>query len=261
VIGGLLVVCCAGGASLLAYATAQAAKPLEAAQAFCGDLKGQAYSAAYTLLSSRYQATLSQTQFVQTAQLQDQVDGTVQSCGLQTGSTSNFSIDFSQNPATIAAQIARKKTFSGNLMLVKQGSDCKIDTVDPSLQGTDLGPLEKGNAFCQFLATGNFAGAWQQFSTSLQAQRPKAQYIANIKSGLAQLSKQLGVTVKIAGCKLGLSTYTVSSDDSTASATSDLMVRAGSPSVDQPQKMDFIKEAAGWRIESLTNIKSLTNIT
>jgi hypothetical protein len=254
VVGGLLIVITAGGVGLFAYATAQSARPVEAAQEFCGDLKAQQYTSAYELLSNSYQKKMKEQQYVQNAQLQDQVDGTVQSCGPQSGSSSGFSLDFNRNTATISAQIVRKKTFTGNLSLIKQGGDWRIDSVPQSLQGTDLGPLDIGNTFCHDLGTGNFAAAWQEFSTSFKARFPETQYVSNIQQTLAQLSQQVGVMVKIAGCKLHVTTYAVSTDDSSASVRSDLIVQAGAQTVSQAQNMDFTKESDGWRIASLTNV-------
>ncbi len=254
VVGGLLVVFCAGGVGLFVYAAAQAAKPLEVATTFCADVKARDYSSAYGLLSTNYQSQIKQSAYVQTAQLQDQVDGPVKNCGLQTGNSSSFSFDFNRKTASVAAQIVRNKALTGNIALVEEGSDWKIDSLDASLQGTDVGPLETGNSFCAALAAGNYGAAWQEFSADFKSKDPESQYVNGIKQGLAQLSQQYGVAVKIGGCKLQLSTYTVSADDTSASVTSDLIVTAGAQSGDQPQKMALVKESDGWRIDSLTNI-------
>jgi hypothetical protein len=112
VVGGLLVVCCAGVAGLFTYATVQAAKPIAVASSFCNDLKSQTYTSAYNLLSANYQARIPEQTFVQGVQLQDQVDGTVKSCGLQSGNSTGFTFPLNNNTATLAAQVVRNKTFT-----------------------------------------------------------------------------------------------------------------------------------------------------
>jgi hypothetical protein len=253
VIGGLLVICCAGVIGLFVYAAVQASKPIEAATKFCNDLKAQDYTSAYALLSTNYQGQVTSAQFTQASQLHDQIDGKVQNCGLQTGSSTGFSFDFNNNTAKLAAQTSRNKTFTGTMVLIKQGDNWKVDSIDQSLQGTDLGPLQVANDFCAKVAAANYAGAYADFSSSHQAQITEAQYEANLKQALAAASKQTGTAVTIAGCKPDLTSYAVSADDTSASINSQLLVQAGSVQQAVPQKATFVKEASGWKIDTLAN--------
>jgi hypothetical protein len=132
VIGGVLVLCCAIGVGLVIYAAVQVSKPISVAQSFCDDLKAQDYNAAYTLTSAGYQSRVSQLQFVQRAQNDDQTNGKVTSCKLQTNSF-NFNFNTSISTFTVAIQITRNQTTTGNLTLVKHGSNWTIDAVDASL--------------------------------------------------------------------------------------------------------------------------------
>ncbi|HEX6121928.1 MAG TPA: NTF2-like N-terminal transpeptidase domain-containing protein [Ktedonobacterales bacterium] len=255
VIGGLLVLCCAAGIGLFVFATVQAAKPIAAATNFCDDLKAQDYTAAYGMLSTDYQGKVTADQFTQASQLHDQIDGKVKKCGLLASgnSSTSFNFDFNNNTAKLSAQTTRNKTFTGTIALVKQGDDWKIDNIDPSLQGTDLGPLQVANDFCKALAAANYTGAYADLSTKQHSEATEAQFEASIKAGLTAAQKQAGTAVTIAGCKPDLTSYAVSSNGTTASLNSQLLIAAGAVQVPVAQKVSFVKESGAWKIDDLVN--------
>src|SRR5689334_17397093 len=157
VIAGVLVLVCGGiGFVVFFSAVQEALKPVTVATTFCNDLKAQSYGAAYDLLSSGAQGQVSRDLFVQGAQLQDQIDGTVKSCGPVTGSGADSKIDVNAGKATLKATVQRNQAFTGNILLVKQGSDWKIDDIDAKLQGRDIAPIIVADVFCKAVVANDY---------------------------------------------------------------------------------------------------------
>jgi limonene-1,2-epoxide hydrolase len=243
----VVVLLACGVLGFLGYSAAQAAlQPIKASQTFCNDLKAQDYTSAYGMLSTTYQGQVTQDQFTQASQLHDQIDGSVKTCAPASGNTSsfNFSLDSSKTTASFDVTVTRNKEFTGKLSLVKQGSDWKIDAIDPALQGTDLGPLQVANTFCQALVKGDYQTAYNQFSSDRQAAFTEAQYAA-------QLAQALGTGASITGCTPNLSTYSVSG--TTATLDSTLNVSVQGQTVPVPQTVTFTKENGVWKISNLQN--------
>jgi hypothetical protein len=194
-------------------------------------------------------------QFTQASQLHDQIDGKVKSCSLVTSGNNStaFNFDFNNNTAKLSSQTERNKAFTGTIALVKQGDDWKIDSIDQSLQGTDLGPLQVADDFCKNLAAANYTGAYADLSAKQHSEATAAQFEASIKEGLAAAQQQAGAAVSIAGCKPDLTSYSVSSDGTKATINSQLLVAAGSVQVPVAQKVSFVKESGAWKIDDLAN--------
>jgi hypothetical protein len=237
-----------GGGLLIAYQTAQAAKPLEAANAYCQDLKTQNYAAAYTMLASSYKSGISQTQFAQASQLRDQLDGKVKDCAAQKTIGSGFSLDVNPTSANLSAQVTRNKTFSGSLALVKEGDAWKVSRIDDLLQGTDIGPLAVGQHFCSSLVARNYAAAYGDFSARRkQAIGSQTDYVNAMKKNFG------GSGVSVSGCKTRLDTYSVAPADDSASVTMELDVKvstqAGTQTQPIPLKITFAKNGGAWKID------------
>jgi hypothetical protein len=246
IIAVVLLLAC-GGIGLLIYNAAQIAlQPLQAAQHFCDDLKTQDYTAAYTLLSINYQGKVTQTQFTQGSQLHDQIDGKVQNCA--PASNNNFSFNLGNGPTTASfnATVTRNKAFTGKISMVKESSAWKVDALDPSLQGTDIGPLVVANTFCQALAAQDYKAAYNQLSARQQGLATESQFASQIQSGL-------GSNVKITGCTPNYSTYAASVVPNTkASLDSSLNISTQGTTVPVPATLAFVYEGGAWKIDDFT---------
>jgi hypothetical protein len=249
-IAALVIVACVACGGLFAYGIAQAKQPLDAAGQFCNALKAQNYSSAYTMLSTGYQNQVTQEQFVQASQLHDQIDGPVQSCGLantSANSSTNFQFNLNQNTATFNVQIVRNKSYTGSVSMVKQGSAWKVDKIDPALQGTDLGPLEVANSYCQGLLSGNLAQSYNDLSTSFQSNFGSEQAFEQT------FKASFGSDLKLTACTPKLSSYSVTGTTATLDATLTVQVSANgtTASQDLPVTMNFVMEGNAWKVDSL----------
>jgi hypothetical protein len=216
------------------------------ATAFCTDLKAQDYASAYGELSSGYQASLAQTQFTQAAKLHDQIDGPVTACGVPRQADAH-GVSVTDRAVTLPATIARKKTASGAITLVKQGSAWRLDKVDAALQGTDLGPLQVADTYCQALVRQDYPTAYSTFSSAYQSARgSEADFAARFQS-LAQNG------VKITACTPLLDTYTVAPDDESASLGANLTLSVNGAAVPGGIRstLTFKKEQAVWKIDDV----------
>jgi flagellar basal body-associated protein FliL len=241
----VLLLACIAGFGILFYNAAQIAlQPLQAAQNFCNDLKTQDYSSAYNMLSTTYQGQVTQTQFTQGSQLHDQIDGKVQSCPL--ASNSNFSFNLGNGPTTASfnATVTRNKTFTGKISMIKEGSAWKVDALDQSLQGTDIGPIVVANTFCQALVAQDYQTAYNQLSARQHGLATEAQFASEIQSG------GLGASVKIVGCTPNFTTYAASVVPNTkATLDSSLNISAQGTTVPVSTTLSFVYESGAWKID------------
>src|SRR5690348_4281916 len=245
VIAGVLVLAC-GGIGFFLFSIGQAvAQPITAATTFCTDLKTQNYTAAYGLLSTKQKGQVTQDLFSQGAKLQDQVDGQVTSCTLQSNSSAGFQFDSSKGTATLPATVQRTQAWTGKLQLVKQGSGWKIDDIDQSLQGRDIAPIVVGNVFCQSLASGDFHTAYALLSAKQQGLATEDEF----KQQITAADPSTGATVTIQGCTPKFTSYTVS--DTSATLQSSLNVSVNGTAVSLDVTLSFVKEGGAWKIDDL----------
>lgn len=253
----LLLVLCGGGAGVV-YAIGQRAlqEPLNTANAFCADLGAQKYADAYTMLSSAYQAQVKVKDFTDISQLHDQLDGTVRQCGLA-GIQSNGGFNFNLNPtsATFNAQITRNHVFTGAVALVKQNDGWKIESIDDSLQGSDVGALSTGASFCQALAAQKYAAVYNMFTPAYQKQ------IGSVDSYVSGLKQVFGDgQFQITGCQPEIKTFTVTAQDDNASLSGSFTFKAttaaGALTVPVPFKLAFAKISGAWKISDLVVVQS-----
>lgn len=240
------------------YAVGQNAlqEPLSTTSTFCNDLKAQKYSDAYALLSAGYQKAISSTDFTQIGQLHDQLDGKVHTCGLagiQSGG--GFNLNLNPQTASFNAQITRNHSYTGAISLVKQNGSWKIDAMDESLQGSDVGALTTGSQFCQALAAQNYQAVYAMFTPAYQQQIGTVDKYVN---GLKQVFG--GSQFQITGCQPQINTYTVTAqgDDASVSGAFDIKVTtdAGALTVQVPFKIAFAKISGTWKISDLEVVQS-----
>src|SRR5262249_12495855 len=141
-------------------------------------------------------------QFLASAALHDTVDGKVVDCGQpNTGAAFSFNLSTS-NKIALSTTITRKQPLMGKLSLVKEGSAWKIDTIDPSLQGTDLSGFFTGQAFCAALVASNYHSAYGLLSHTYQTRSSEQDFTNRMKSTFSG-------NLKLTDCKLDSQTYTV----------------------------------------------------
>lgn len=252
----VLVVCAVVGGVVYAIGQNALQEPLSTTSTFCNDLKAQKYSDAYGLLSAGYQKAVSSTEFTQISQLHDQLDGKVHGCGLagiQSGG--GFNLNLNPQTASFNAQITRNHSYTGAISLVKQNGNWKIDAVDESLQGSDVGALTTGAQFCQALAAQNYQAVYAMFTPAYQQQIGTVDKYVN---GLKQVFG--GGQFQITGCQPQINTYTVTAqgDDASVSGAFDIKVTtdAGALTVPVPFKIAFAKISGTWKISDLEVVQS-----
>jgi len=164
-LAGLLVV--GGGAG--AFALAQYNAPAGAASQFCTDLKTQDYNSAYTILSAKLKAAYNSDQFHQANGALDAAEGKVTACGAASGSGS-YDYSLGGSTATVTAVVTRDKqgnlNLQGGIHLVNESDGWKVDRLDTSLLGVNLGALGTLGAFCAAMQAQNYSTAFGLFSST-----------------------------------------------------------------------------------------------
>lgn len=235
-----------GAGGVFAYAQSVRGAITAAAQSFCTDLKAQNYTGAYGMLSSGYQAKVTQQQFTQASQLHDQIDGKVQGCSAGAGGGGlDALLQLGSTSVTFPAQITRNKTLTGDMTLINQNGAWKVNAIDTSLQGTELGPILVANDYCTALASGNVQQAYSDLSPDYQSRLgSEQQYAQTLQSVLTQ-------GVSLTGCTPDLSTYSVTG--TTAKLNGSLAVQENGISVNVPIALTFVESSAGvWKIDNVT---------
>lgn len=213
---GVLAVAC----GLLAYFVvlpiiqqdAEISAAAVAASAFCADLKSQDYAAAYDMLSTRYQSTVTKQQFLQESALRDQIDGPVKTCPIP---NSGPNVSVGDNKVTLFISLTRANVTQGSITVVKQGGNWKLEKVADALLGTDVAPLLVAETYCNALVNGDYATAYAQLSSAKQEQITEQDFAAQFQADLSQL----GPDAKIATCAPTVSTYKVAPSASPGTPT------------------------------------------
>jgi hypothetical protein len=170
IIGGAVAaaVILIGGLGTLLYS--QYTAPGKAATTFCDTLKAQSYGVAYEMFSSAEQARFTHDQFVQGAQTLDQVEGTVQACALSSASGA-YGYSLGASTASLATVITRARvgTLRGIVHMTHENGAWKIDGLDTSLLGVNLGALQTAGAFCAALQSQAYTTAYALLDSVAQA--------------------------------------------------------------------------------------------
>jgi len=235
-----------GIASYGVYTTRQAQRPYAAAQAFCTDLQGKHYTAAYGMLSTAYRKTISLQDFTLTYQLHDQLDGPIGACS----TPAPGSVIYTYTVPTaigIPAHITRKQTLQGTLSLVEEGQTWRISQIAASLQGTDVGPLLAQNAFCGELIAGNYAAAYAQLAPGAQANGAESDFATAYAHAFGG---GVGSGLTLARCQPDLTTYTVANGDAQVAVM--FVAQASGQAVDFPTQFTFIQTRGVWEIANVS---------
>ena len=215
---------------------------LQAASDFCAALQSQNYAAAYALLGSAVQLTVKQADFLKAAQLHDQIDGSVTTCGLVA-----IAPGASDTSASLTASITRSKLGEkqGNMNLDVEAGAWKISTLADALLGSDLGPYQVGTRFCADLASGNFADAFTIVTQAFTGGQTEAQFAAFLT---------LPAPLKWGGCKPDLSTYKVSGSNASFTAALTVTDTATGQSVSQNFRFEFVQEDGVWKLDNIVKV-------
>ena len=175
----VLLLLVGGGA---AYVVTSLGAPAAAATQLCGALKTQNYAVAYGLFSSNLRDKYSSDLFTQGAQALDQVEGTVTQCDKASGNNA-YSYSFGASTATLQAVITRSKQgqLTGQITLTNEGGSWKVDALDTSLLGVNLGALQVVNGLCQALQAKDYATAYGLFGANPQGIISESDFAANAK--------------------------------------------------------------------------------
>ncbi|MGH2486943.1 MAG: hypothetical protein ACRDHE_13115, partial [Ktedonobacterales bacterium] len=177
-----------------------------AARSFCSDLTSKNYSAAYDLLSTKYQTTVSSGDFTGANTLRDMLSGAVRSCPIPTGGPD---VSAGVNTVTLFVSFTRPNptptTASGSITLIKQGGVWKIDKIDDALLGANVAPLMVAEAYCNALVNGDYATVYKQLSSRYQQQTDEGTFQANFTNSLSAF----GPNAKIATCVPDLMSYKI----------------------------------------------------
>ena len=258
VIVAALVIAVLGTVGGVVYAIGKNAlqEPMNVTSAFCNDMQAQNYTGAYKLLSSGYQKQVTSQQFTEASQIHDQLDGKVKGCGLAALQTNDgFSLNLSPENASFNAQITRTHTYTGAVTLVKQNGSWKIAAIDDALQGSDIGALATGEAFCQALSQQDYATVYGMFTPAYQQQIGSVdKYVNGLKAVFGDGQFQ------ITGCQPQLNTFSVTPQDDGASVSGAFNIKvttdAGTLTVPVPYKMSFAKVSGHWKISDLEVVQS-----
>lgn len=168
-----------GGAAV--FALVQYAQPAAAAGTFCTDLKTQNYDGAYNLLSAKLKAAYTSDQFHQGNAAIDAAEGKVTACGAASGSNAyNYSLGGSTATVTAVLTRSTQGNLQGAVHLVNENG-WKVDGLDTSLLGINLGALQTLGAYCAAMQTQNYSAAYGFLGSALQTQAVSADTFAALE--------------------------------------------------------------------------------
>ncbi|HKW23124.1 MAG TPA: hypothetical protein VJO13_17195 [Ktedonobacterales bacterium] len=175
VLGGLL-----GGTAI--FLLNQFAAPGVAALKFCNDLKSQSYDSAYSGLSSDLQARFSKSSFSAGVASLDTAEGKVTGCQQAQGN-GGYSYSIGASSATVGAQLTRatQGNMTGALHLKNQNGSWKIDSIDTSLLGVNIGALQASGAFCAAMQGQDYSAAYDLLDSTQQGLVSRDDFVASGK--------------------------------------------------------------------------------
>src|SRR5690242_12073545 len=175
VLGGLL-----GGTAIFLFNQFEA--PGAAALKFCNDLKSQSYDSAYSGLSSDLQARFSKTSFSAGVASLDTAEGKVTNCQQAQGN-GVYSFSLGASTATVGAQLTRatQGNMTGALHLKNQNGSWKVDSIDTSLLGVNIGALQASGAFCAAMQGKDYSSAYDLLDSAQQGLVSRDDFVASGK--------------------------------------------------------------------------------
>ncbi|MEO7001561.1 MAG: hypothetical protein ABI068_07145 [Ktedonobacterales bacterium] len=206
---------------------------------YCTALQNQDYTTAYSLLGSTLQSGEQQSAYTATEQLHDTIDGKVTACSISTifsgADDSHTSVQVSITRANLDAQ-------TSPAVLGFESSAWKIQTLDSTAEGRDVGPYQAGQQFCGDLKAGNYAGAYGLTSSGFQFAVSKSSFI----------SLFTGFTGAVWSCgHADFSTYKV--DSGSASYNAPLQISLNGQTVSLNTRFDFVDENGAWKVADFVN--------
>jgi hypothetical protein len=238
-VSAALIVLTAGGG---AFAFSQYIAPATAVGTFCGYLKAQDYTAAYGLFSAGLKSQYTPDQFTQGANTLDKVEGAVVSCG-QAKSGNAYSYSLFSSTAQVKAVITRATSgeLDGAIHLKSENGAWKVDALDTSLLGVNLGALQAAGAFCAALQGQDYATAYTLLGSASQASIKQADFLAQ-----AHLHDQIDGSITACGLVAIASGASDTSASLTASITrGKLGEKQGNINLDV--------ESNAWKIDTLAD--------
>ena len=181
---------------------------LSSSNAYCDAMTTQNYAALYPSLSAAQQKRLRSADFIQQQQWHDAVDGTASACTLTGLGTAN-----NDAAASVTATLIRQKLGlrQDTLTLDIESGTWKLAAVGQQLQGTDVGGLATSARFCADLTHGNYADAFNLVADNFKGGETEGQFAADVDGA--------NNGVKTTGCTLDVSTYKVTGNTTSVSAT------------------------------------------
>jgi len=238
VVGALVILGGGGGA----FALSLYGQPGAAATRLCGYLKAQNYDSAYGLFSAKFKGQYAAEQFRAGATSLDAAEGKVITCGqAQVGGSYEYSLGSSK--ATVIAVLMREKqgNLQGGMRLVNESGGWKVEALDTSLLGVNLGALGALDAFCAALKGQSYTAAYGLLGSTLQSALKPDDFAAQ-----AQIHDQLDGAVT--SCALDAVTPGPNSDTAAAMrvaiARSKLGAAAGT--------VGLAVEGGGWKVTQIS---------
>ncbi len=214
---------------------------LTVVNAYCSALQSQNYQAAYATLGSAFTKT-KESDYAQTAQLQDQVDGKVNFCQVSAVPAGN------SDSATNLTLTIKRDTLGqkqDTLSLDVESNAWKISAIGPQLQGTDLGAYRVVLRFCSDLSSKNYKDLYNHLSNRLKGVAPEASY-AELFSG--QILDQ-GYYIRFNGCTPTPSTYKVTGSTASLSVGMNLTDLGTNTTKTLPATLRIVQDGTTWGID------------
>lgn len=170
-----------GGAGAIFFIN-QFAAPGTAALQFCDALKTQKFDNAYKLLSSDLQAKYSQDSFRLGVSALDTAEGRVTDCQRSKDGNS-YVYSLGASTATVTADLTRatQGTLTGSLHMKNQNGSWKVDGIDTSLLGVNIGALQASGAFCAAMQSQNYSAAYDLLDSAQQGLVSRDDFVASGK--------------------------------------------------------------------------------
>lgn len=217
----------------------QIAAPGVAAVQFCNQLKTQNYDNAYGMLSTGMQGKYPETAFRAGVTALDTAEGKVIGCQQASGSNT-YKYSLGASTATVGAQITRASqgNLTGSLSLKNENGSWKIDGIDTSLLGVNIGALQASGAFCAAMQGQDYEGAYGMLDSAQQGLISQADFVASGK-----LHDQIDGSVT----KCGLSKVPTGNTDQLTKLTIDMnRSKLGDRTGDVTLKF----EGAAWKVDA-----------
>ena len=181
-LAAVVLVLFAIGGGVAVFFINQFAAPGVAALQFCNQLKSQNYDGAYGMLSSSLQSQYSKTAFSAGVSALDTAEGKVIGCQQAQGSNA-YTYSLGSSTATVQAQITRgiQGNLTGALHMKNQSGTWKVDGLDTSLLGVNIGALAASGAFCTAMQGADYTTAYGMLDSAQQGLVSQDDFVASGK--------------------------------------------------------------------------------